>query len=64
MVFIIWSTQNQLAGYSALQALQKQTQPGITEDDALVHLQILGKVKKQAALICGGHIAVHKQIFG
>jgi hypothetical protein len=51
MVFIVWSTQNQLAGYSALQALQKQTQQDIEEHDALLQLQIAGKLKKQAALI-------------
>ena len=51
MVFIVWSTQNQSAGYSALQALQKQIQPDIEGNNELLHLQMIGKLKKQSSLI-------------
>jgi hypothetical protein len=51
MVFIVWSTQNQIAGYSALQVLQKQTQKDIEQHDILLQLQMDGKLKKQSSLI-------------
>ena len=50
MVFIVWGPAINLAGYPAIQVIQKQSQGDIASNDDLLMMQMDGKLKKTSSL--------------